>query len=304
MIVNSSALQAAGRSFRALFKEQQAALGKIAVLYTMLAMLVPSTAISEDYAWLGELPQMREWLGDRVVHGLKAHGYSIRKKDWELTIGVARDDIQFDRLGLVTPRIKELARQGEVHYDQMVFALLASGFETPCYDDQYFFDTDHPVEVRPGVLESKSNKGTAVLSATSYGTAYDAMLSQTGEMGKPLGVMPTHLVVAPQNRSMGKTILEADRIGDATNIHKGSATLIVAPWLAAHPTKWFLMDLSREIKPVILQVVKAPEFVALDRPDDENAFKRKEFLYGIDGQDNVGFGLWQLAWGSTGAGEG
>jgi phage major head subunit gpT-like protein len=61
---------------------------------------------------------------------------------------------------------------------------------------------------------------------------------------------------------------------------------------------WYLMDLSRPIKPMILQMRKRPEFVAMDRPDDENVFMRKKFRYGVDDRKNVGFGLWQLGFAS------
>ena len=54
---------------------------------------------------------------------------------------------------------------------------------------------------------------------------------------------------------------------------------------------WFLMDLSRSFfKPMIFQNRQAIEFVALDKPEDENNFKRKEFLYGVDARYEVGFG--------------
>jgi phage major head subunit gpT-like protein len=36
----------------------------------------------------------------------------------------------------------------------------------------------------------------------------------------------------------------------------------------------------------------------MDRPDDEHVFMRKKFRYGVDDRKNVGFGLWQLAYGS------
>lgn len=61
---------------------------------------------------------------------------------------------------------------------------------------------------------------------------------------------------------------------------------------------WFLMDLSRPIKPLILQVRKEPRFVAMDRPEDENAFMRKHYRYGVDDRKNTGFGFWQMAYGS------
>jgi len=61
---------------------------------------------------------------------------------------------------------------------------------------------------------------------------------------------------------------------------------------------WFLMDLSKPIKPMIMQIRKRPEFVSMDSPTDENVFMRKKFRYGVDDRKNVGFGLWQLVYGS------
>ena len=63
-------------------------------------------------------------------------------------------------------------------------------------------------------------------------------------------------------------------------------------------TGWYLLDLSRPIKPLILQTRKAPQFVAMDRVDDEQVFMRKKFRYGVDDRKNVGFGLWQIAYAS------
>lgn len=63
-------------------------------------------------------------------------------------------------------------------------------------------------------------------------------------------------------------------------------------------TPWFLMDVSRALKPLIFQERKEAEFVAKDDPDDESVFRRKEFEYGVDCRDAVGFGFWQMAYGS------
>lgn len=63
-------------------------------------------------------------------------------------------------------------------------------------------------------------------------------------------------------------------------------------------TPWYLLDLSRPVKPLILQVRKEPQFVAMDRPDDEHVFMRRKFRYGVDDRKNVGFGFWQMAYAS------
>lgn len=63
-------------------------------------------------------------------------------------------------------------------------------------------------------------------------------------------------------------------------------------------TAWYLLDTSKPIKPLIYQKRKDYQFTALDNPEDPNVFFKDEFIYGADGRGNVGYGLWQLAYGS------
>lgn len=218
MIINQASLGAIYNSFNTIFNE---AFQGVAPQFEKVAMTVPSSVKEETYGWLGAFPKMREWLGDRQVKNLAAHGYSIKNKSWETTIGVDRDDMEDDAYGVYNPVIKELGRSAAAHYDELVFGLLPLGFNTACYDGQYFFDTDHPV-------------GGA--SVSNFG----------GGAGTP----------------------------------------------------WYLMDATRAIKPIVLQKRRPAEFVAQDRPTDENVFMRKEYRYGVDCRDNAGFGLWQLAYAS------
>jgi phage major head subunit gpT-like protein len=142
MIISQAALAAIYRSFRTIFNE---AFEGVAPLFNRVAMVVPSSVREETYAWLGAFPKMREWLGDRHVKNLTLQSYSIRNRDWEATIEVDRNDIEDDGIGIYSPIVSELGRSAAVHPDELVFALLALGFSTACYDGQYFFDTDHPV---------------------------------------------------------------------------------------------------------------------------------------------------------------
>lgn len=61
---------------------------------------------------------------------------------------------------------------------------------------------------------------------------------------------------------------------------------------------WFLLDVSRVIKPFIVQKRRDYNFVAMDDQKDENVFKRNEYAYGVDARLNVGFSLWQMAFAS------
>lgn len=64
---------------------------------------------------------------------------------------------------------------------------------------------------------------------------------------------------------------------------------------------WFLLDNRRPLKPLIFQERKKPEFVAMTALTDEAVFTAKEFRYGVDSRCAVGFGFWQLAFGSKAA---
>jgi phage major head subunit gpT-like protein len=61
---------------------------------------------------------------------------------------------------------------------------------------------------------------------------------------------------------------------------------------------WYLLDTTRAIRPFIVQRRSMPQLIRQDRPDDENYFMRKKFRYGVDYRGAVGYGLWQLAYGS------
>lgn len=61
---------------------------------------------------------------------------------------------------------------------------------------------------------------------------------------------------------------------------------------------WFLIDESQVLKPILYQKRRAFNFQALDDLSSEHTFKNNEFLYGVDGRCNVGFGFWQTACGS------
>lgn len=192
----------------------------------LIATEVASSTAANTYAWLGQFPMMREWLGDRVVNNLRLHDYTIRNKKWENTIGVSRDEIEDDQYGVYMPIAQEQGRMVAEHPDILSYGLLSSGFNATCYDGQYFFDIDHPV------IDTNGNE-TSV-----------------------------------------------------SNFQGGAGTA------------WYLIDDSRAVKPIILQMRRKPKFVAKTQDTDDNVFERDEYLYGVDGRWNVGFGLWQLAYAS------
>lgn len=223
MIINSSNLAILNRAFNAAFQKGFAGAPS---QWQRIATRIPSTTSVEDYGWLGQIPGMREWLGDRQINNLKQHDYSIKNRKFESTVGVLRDKIEDDQYGIYTPMIQMLGQNAAEHPDTLVFGLIAQGFAEKCYDGQYFFDSDHPVEQADGTIASVSN------------------------------------------------------------VQAGAGT------------PWFLLDTRRPLKPLIFQDRKGAKFVALDKETDGNVFMKDQLLYGVDSRCNVGFGFWQMAFGS------
>ncbi len=293
MLVNQAALAGIKTSFNTLFNK---AFTESKPLWDKIAMKVTSTSSEESYKWLGSFPKIREWLGDRQIQNLTAADYTLKNKDYELTVGVDRNDIKDDKLGIYGPMIESIGQEAAMLPDDLIFGLLKKGFTEKCYDGKQFFSTTHPVGKK-----TISNMGTAKLSPESYKAGRKAIMSMTNESGKSLKLVPNLLVVSPANEDMGRQILLADQIDGTTNTLKGTAELLVVPDLAGEGEEgWYLLCTDKPIKPLVYQEREALKFQAFDKDTDENVFMNKQFLYGVDGRLNVGFTLWQLAYGSDG----
>ncbi len=299
MIVSTENLNKLRTGFSARMK---GGLSQASSQFARVATVVPASTKEQRYGWLGKIPNVREWIGARVIHNITESDYAIREKPWELTIGVDRDDIETDNLGIYAPLFEEMGRSTGAHKDQLVWDLLKAGFTTNCYDGQSFFDTDHPVlaedgvtmisvantdggagapwflldvsrAIKPIILQTRRDFGELVardkvtddnvfdlnefrygvdarmnvgfgfwqfawgskqaLAAATYKLARESLLGMKGDHGRPLGVTPNLLVVGPSNESAGLTLLNAERNADgSTNIYKGTAELLVVPWLA------------------------------------------------------------------------
>lgn len=159
MIVNRANLNDLFVAFNAAFKE---GFGRAKSEWQLIAMLTTSTTDSEHYAWLGQWPGLREWIGERLLKQLASYDYRIKNKDFESTVVVKRNDIDDDKYGVYTPMMQEMGLAAATHPDELVFGLLKAGFATPCYDGQFFFDTDHPVgrELKASVSNFGGGAGT------------------------------------------------------------------------------------------------------------------------------------------------
>jgi phage major head subunit gpT-like protein len=207
------------------------------------------------------------------------------------------DRLEDGQIADASMAMQQLAAQAAFLSEDLLVQLLENGQSTLCYDGQNFFDTDHPTDIDAvtGTQRNYHASGLA-LDATNLNTVLTAMMGYRGENGRPMRVVPNLLIVPP---ALYKTAVDLVEVKTVTNGGENSFESkynlrVVVLKRAASATRWWVADTqSPGPKPAILQVRKAPTFVAKTAPSDEAMFLHNEAQFGVDARMGLGPGLWQ-----------
>ena len=305
MLVNKAVVQEIFKNLKTTYSK---AFDAAPVVWPMIAMRVPSMGASNVYAWMDGFPRLKKWVGDKALKALSAHAYTLVNDDFEATVAVLRKHIEDDQLGIFGPMAEMAGFSSRQFPDEGVLEIVSGGFANACYDGKYFFATDHPV-INPatGKPVNVSNKGTLALKCdtvtnarASYGAARTAMKKFKNDVGQPLNITPSILLVGPSLEDTANILTMSDRIFDEPNPYKGTAKVVVDARLVTD-TEWYLLDTTKPVKPFVYQDRKPPEFVSQVNLDSDDLFMRGEYKFGAEARAAFGYGFWQLAYGSTGA---
>lgn len=312
MLINTQNLQFLYFQFLQTF---QVFYSKQPTYYQFYSSEMPSSTDENVYGWIAEMSGMVEWTGARQVDDVIARDYRLRNKDWEKTISLERNKVLDDTWQLFGQAVEMLALQGAWWPDDRCTQTLVDGTTTECFDGQFFFDTDHPVDLNNAGAGTYSNKltgGTYDLSVdpvAAWGAAKATAMKYVGESGRPLNVVLDTLMVPPDLERYALQVANAQLTAQAiknvggtenvagagvTNVWQGSIRVIVNPRLTDQ-SAWYGICTSRGIKPIIFQKRQAPNFVARTAPTDVNVFDQKKFIYGSDARGVGGYSLPYLA---------
>jgi phage major head subunit gpT-like protein len=113
-------------------------------MYPKICMIVPSFGADNEYGMLGSVPGVREWIGDREFHTLRAAKFTIENKLWESSTVVRQVDLDDDRMGMYDPMFEDHATRAARHPDKLLLSdIVVNATSQTCLDGQFFFDTDH-----------------------------------------------------------------------------------------------------------------------------------------------------------------
>jgi len=264
---------------------------------------------TEEYAWLGQVPGMREWVGGRIAKGLRDQSYKIRNKEFESTIEFLVKELRRDKTGQIEMRIKEHVGRADSHWAELLSSLIIAGESQVCYDGEYFFDTDHA----EGDSGAQSNDLTYAAATGTTPTAAEmsdaifkaisAMLAFKDDQGKPMNANAAKfLVLVPPGlmqvtaSALSDTIIvdgSTSRTNTLVNTKKFSVEFDVNPYLT-DAAKFYVFRIDSQLPPIIRQE-ETPVEVSAIAEGSELEFKEKKHQYGLYASRAAGYGFWQFA---------
>jgi phage major head subunit gpT-like protein len=282
-----------------------------------IAMRTSSDQASEEYAWLGNAPAMREFIEGRSPAELSENSFVISNKDYEGSFKVRTKDMRRDKTGNIQTRVNQMAERVLDHPAALMSTLLVNGESSPCYDKKFFFDTVHQ-EGDSGIQSNDIQVDISTLPTTNAGTVtypaveqmalsimkgIEQMYGFKDDRGEPMNqsasqftVMVPTTLITPTLQAVSQMLGEGGQSGTLAAALKGYFNIRVVPNLRvnAWTDQFAIFRTDTAAKPFILQEEGPPDVIALGDGSEYEQLN-KEQLYGVDWTGNVGYGYWQFA---------
>lgn len=277
-----------------------------------VSMLFNSDQDSEEYRWLGQSPQMREWVGGRHAKGFRENGITVVNKHYEGTIEVLLREMRRDKTGQVMTRIRELATRTNSHWASLLSTLIINGESTACYDGQYFFDADHEEgdsgQQSNDIQSDLSGLPVATTGSTTAPSVEDMqqsifkgisqIMSFKDDQGEPMNESASDfLVMVPTSfHIVASSAVSLPRdAGTTTMALPGNLNVrVVTNPRLTWTEKFAVFRTDGDVKPFIRQQ-ETGVMLKAKAEGSEYEFDNDAHQYGVDTWRNVGYGYWQHA---------
>ncbi|MEK9751740.1 MAG: Mu-like prophage major head subunit gpT family protein [Rhodospirillaceae bacterium] len=278
------------------------------------AMRMDSKQETENYAWLGMVPTMREWIGERQAKGIREFTWNVTNKDYEATLEVKVPELRRDQSGQIRVRIGELARRVLAYPAKLITTLMINGESVTCYDGQYFFDTDHS-EGDSGSQSNDLSIDISGLAVTNHGSttapsvgemrecimqAVQAILGFKDDQGEPMNedarrfevMVPTPLWSTAQ-AAVALPMVDSGEANVIPALNEVQITVVVNPRLT-WTAQFAVYRTDGETKPFILQE-EVPLAVKAVAEGSQLEFTDNKHWYGVEWGGAAAYGFWQHA---------
>lgn len=272
-----------------------------------IVMTVNSTTQTENFAWLGSVPRMRVFNGERKPVKLSDYKYQISNEEYEASMAIDLKDVDDDQTGKYAILANQIGESSAMFTDELLYGtLLPGGFSSLAYDGQYFFDVDHSV----GNSGIQSNLITLKLGPTGFQAARQLFWRFKDDQGRPVNTgLDLVIIVPPELLASAEKLFNNQFLASgATNQYYQAAEIRVNPWLT-DVNAWYLVNKTGVVKPFVVQNRKKEDLAVLGAApgssnvvnQSESMFMRRKVYVGTYWRGAVGYGMFQKAVASTGA---
>lgn len=270
---------------------------------------------SETYAFLGQSPGMRQWIGGRQAKGLSGSSLVIANTPYEATLEVSLRDMRRDKTGQIEARVAEFVDRSMGHWASLLSTLLLNGPGATCYDGQYYFDTDHS-EGSSGTQNNDITVDISALGCAAHGvvtapsveemqqsilTGIAQILSFKDNQGEPMNENAQNfLVIVPVGLYLTAAAAVSGLVTAALqnnlnpNLIAGLNVSVAMNPRLTWTDSFAVFRTDSPIKGLIRQTEQENELTVKDETS-EFAMDNKAIQIGIDNSRGVGYGYWQRA---------
>lgn len=260
----------------------------------MTAFTAPSNGAYEKYAWLGAMPAVQQWIGERNSKEFKSYEYTIKNLDWEASVPVFENDFDDDQTGSYAMLSQMLARRIAVHPEKLLIDLLINGDTALAYDGKAFFSDVSAPRTIDNLL---AGTGTTLAQLeTDLIAAMVAMAKFKDDQGEALNIKGNVIVCPIALEYSFKKLVDSVASPTATsgidtyNPFYNQFTVIGDSRLDADDANdWYLLATNEIVKPFIYQLRQS------GRSMMEKTNHTKQWVFGADYRSNAGYALPHLA---------
>lgn len=252
------------RGVKSVFNEAFAAAPSV---WANHCLKINSDAPDEEHAWMGMVPQPREFLGGREFVGIRDFTYNIANKEYELTFLIDQNSIEDDRTGDIQRTIQSAAEVWAAYHDQLFTTLLEGGATYTTFTGSAMFSDTGTAIGASGTID---NNGTSVITADTAPTAAEmriaildmltllqAMKDDTGRTGYNAGSMGSlRLLCHPMYAVAATELVQSTAItigGDSNPYFKNLFTIDLLPYHTATTYNMYMSALGTSRMPFIYQ---------------------------------------------------
>jgi phage major head subunit gpT-like protein len=282
-----------------------------------VAVVIESGRVEQViHRWMQGIPGMREFIGSRVINNLSTAGFTIANKLWEDTVAIQKVDLERDQYKVYDPMVQRMGEVAALHPDVLVYGLLSAALASStraanvAYDSIAFFGA-HTTRSVPF-----TNVTNVPLTTPALATAISEIKKRRDTQGNLLAVAGTKplLITGPALNLTASQLANASFIvgtqpgtglssassqaGATENVLKGTFDVHESAYISTD-TEWHLTLQSPYLKPIVFQrefpieMYSWEKFIAQWTMYDQ-------FVVGVRGGYNVGLGLPEMVYSSTG----